>query len=153
MIELVGRSLKTWQRKKWACARGRAEECGRKLAEIQSRGVRLSPLQGEKALKEGLASFQKTTEKMWRQKSREVWLKEGDSNTKLFHAATLIRRKRNYIGGIKNDEEEWLGNREEIGNFLTKKYRELFSTENPEFPEGLERLIQPILFEADKSWK
>ena len=34
---------------------------------------------------------------MWRQKSREVWLKEGEKNTRFFHKMANSHRRRNEI--------------------------------------------------------
>ena len=33
----------------------------------------------------------------WRQKSRELWLTEGDKNTKKFHKMVNARRRRNFL--------------------------------------------------------
>ena len=41
------------------------------------------------------------------QRSREEWIAYGDINTKFYHASTLVRRKRNRIERLKNNEGEW----------------------------------------------
>lgn len=44
---------------------------------------------------------------MWNQRSRVEWLKNGDSNTKLFHASTSQRWSKNRIEGLMDSEGEW----------------------------------------------
>ncbi|KAK1301648.1 hypothetical protein QJS10_CPB12g00512 [Acorus calamus] len=39
----------------------------------------------------------------WRQRSRELWLKEGDNNTKFVHKVASQRRRSNHIGAIRVD--------------------------------------------------
>ncbi|KAL5736834.1 hypothetical protein ACOSQ2_031622 [Xanthoceras sorbifolium] len=40
----------------------------------------------------------------WRQRSRALWLKEGDKNTKNFHSKASQRKKRNQILGLVDDD-------------------------------------------------
>ena len=77
-----------------------------------------------------------------KQKSRELWLKEGDRNSKFFHASTLIRRRRNNILEIKLENGERIYGREDIGKYFEEHFNELYSTSNPSFPVDLENLIE-----------
>lgn len=52
-------------------------------------------------------------ELLWRQKSRNDWLKARDGNTSFFHTSTLIRRKRKRIESLQNTEGIWLENKED----------------------------------------
>jgi predicted XRE-type DNA-binding protein len=55
----------------------------------------------------------------WKQKSRELWLKEGDQNSKFFHLSTLVRRRCNSIVEIKLDNVEWIHSRDKIERYFT----------------------------------
>ena len=66
-------------------------------------------------------------EKMWRQRSRDSWLKEGDRNTKYFHSRGLHRRRRNSILSLKTEAGEHVIDPELIGVQFTDYYQALFT--------------------------
>ena len=66
-------------------------------------------------------------ERMWKQRSRESWLKEGDSNTRYFHSRASHRKRRNSILAVRSDVGELITDPEQIGNQFTAYYQELFT--------------------------
>jgi hypothetical protein len=82
---------------------------------------------------------------VWRQKSRETWLKEGDRNSRFFHLSTIIRRKHNSIDAIKYDFGDWIISKSEIKKFVVSKFIDLFTEEPISFPSGLDNLISPTI--------
>lgn len=73
----------------------------------------------------------KDEETFWRQKSRVAWLKEGDHNTKFFHAKTKQRRAENRIIGLWNEYDDWIMEDKEIVRVASNYFKELFSSSNP----------------------
>ena len=45
----------------------------------------------------------------WRQKLRELWLKEGDRNTRFFHKMANARRRRNFMAKLGVNGELLVG--------------------------------------------
>lgn len=114
---------------------------------LQHRDPTLENLMNEKQLHTQLQEHLKRRDMIWQQKSREMWLKNGYANTKFFHLSTIIRRKHNSISAIKINRDQWLYNHDEISSYFIENFTSLFNTTNPQIPQDLEQLSQPIITE------
>ncbi|KAL6343049.1 hypothetical protein AAG906_017861 [Vitis piasezkii] len=65
-------------------------------------------------------------ETSWRQKSREIWLKEGDKNTKYFHKMANAKARRNFLSKIKVNGVN-LSSLEDIKEGVCRAYQSLLS--------------------------
>ncbi|XP_033134325.1 uncharacterized protein LOC117127773 [Brassica rapa] len=83
------------------------------------------------ALKE-LSHALKEEEMFWKQKSRVLWLREGDRNTKFFHALTKQRRARNKITQLLDENESIIEDEEGLVVVATSYFRQIFESSNPE---------------------
>ena len=84
-------------------------------------------------------------EKMWKQRSRDSWLKEGDRNTKYFHSRASHRRRRNSILTLIRDDGEIVTGSEAIGTQFTDYYQALFTAKPLEDVEVVLDGIQPCV--------
>ena len=58
----------------------------------------------------------------WRQKSREIWLKEGARNTRFFHQMTNAHRRRNQLTKVK-ENGRWLTEESEIKEEVSRSFQ------------------------------
>lgn len=92
---------------------------------------------------EELIEWLSRQEIIWRQKSRKLWLKAGDNNSRFFHASTVTNRRKIFIPSIKNQNGTWLETREQIGDYLTKEFTDLFKAESGNREQPLYDFINP----------
>ncbi|XP_056847414.1 uncharacterized protein LOC108829345 [Raphanus sativus] len=83
------------------------------------------------ALKE-LSDALKAEEMFWKQKSRVFWLREGDRNTKFFHALTKQRRARNKITQLLGENGTIVEDEEGLVAIATSYFRQIFESTNPQ---------------------
>jgi len=65
---------------------------------------------------------------MWAQRSRLLWARQGDRNTKYFHSYAIKRYRKNLIGGVRDDEGICKVHLEEIAPVFVDYYKTLFSS-------------------------
>ncbi|RVW82108.1 Transposon TX1 uncharacterized 149 kDa protein [Vitis vinifera] len=65
-------------------------------------------------------------ETSWRQKSREIWLKEGDKNTKYFHKMANARARKNFLSKIRINEVT-LSSSDDLKEGVCRAYKSLLS--------------------------
>ena len=142
-------ALKKWNKDVIGHCQRRIDVLLAKIQEIQKQDCTEENCRKEAHLQADLNEWLLRNEILWKQKSREVWLKEGDKNSKFFHLSTIIRRRRNSIDAVKNDSGEWITDRREIQKHFVEKFKTLFNEEEEEFPKNLENLITPCITEKE----
>ena len=63
--------------------------------------MNLEDYEARKEVRESYKTWVLREEISWRQKSREVWLKEGDNNTRFFHRMVNAHSRRNWLSKLK----------------------------------------------------
>ena len=69
----------------------------------------------------------------WRQKSRVLFLKEGDSNTRFFHRMANFNRRNNCIENLMI-EGALSSNQDRISNHIVQFYINLYSEQQEQHP-------------------
>ncbi|CAG7894459.1 unnamed protein product [Brassica rapa] len=93
------------------------------------------------ALKE-LSDALKAEEMFWKQKSRVFWLREGDKNTKYFHALTKQRKAQNKITQLLDADGNIVEDEEGLVAIATSYFRQIFESY---IPEDIEEALSAVL--------
>lgn len=64
---------------------------------------------------------------MWREKSKQHWMEDGDANTHFFHLATMIQRRYNSINYLLVEDDCWISKWEGIGQAFVQYYSNIFN--------------------------
>ena len=68
---------------------------------------------------------------MWKQRSRNTWLKEGDSNTRYFHCRANRRNRRNLILALEDESGNWVEDEGQMGRLVQGYFESIFTNSNP----------------------
>ncbi|XP_075099236.1 uncharacterized protein LOC142176074 [Nicotiana tabacum] len=84
-------------------------------------------------------------EEFWKQKSGISWFKDGDRNTKFFHAQVMGRRKRLELKRIQSSEGNWIEDSttmaEEAVKFFTDQFHENNVPDNFVILDHVQRMV------------
>ena len=79
------------------------------------------------------------------QKTQLQWLKEGDANSKYFHAVIRGRRKKMVISKVMNEKGDWIQGEENIGNIACEYYQSIFTGKEERINEELIQCIPELI--------
>ncbi|KAF4367775.1 hypothetical protein G4B88_011076 [Cannabis sativa] len=123
-LEVVTRKLSKTTRalKRWNWQH--FEICDRELNRLRDRLSFIQSQMGsyceeEKQIQLDILDKEFKMERIWKQKSPELWISQGDCNSKFFHTSTIVRRRRNHVWAIQDDNEIWRRSRHGIGTLAT----------------------------------
>ncbi|XP_042514311.1 uncharacterized protein LOC122088975 [Macadamia integrifolia] len=89
-------------------------------------------------------------EKLWLQKSRVRWLKEGDRCSRFFHVMTRIKRSKNTIRCITTEDGVDISDRDQMGSYLAKFYETFHKKVDLEDHPQIFNCIPKILQDSDQ---
>lgn len=149
--------LQEWSRKKFRDRKRILQALTTKLTCLKS-----DPYQnyhGIRVVETQIDDFLRDEEIYWRQRSKALWLKERDRNTRYFHAKASSMKRRNTIDGLLDTNNQWREDILDIENEFSNYFTTLFtsctpSQQNVELAlQSLEhKVIAEMNFELDKEF-
>ncbi|KAF7832322.1 uncharacterized protein G2W53_014655 [Senna tora] len=125
-LKETGKELREWNKSRVGNIQQRIRDSEANLLNIQSNIHTTRDFQRELSERKQLDFYRKCEQTMWAQRAKQLWLQQGDSNSRYFHAVVNMRRKHNRISGIMNSNGTWTTNQEEIKNLSTQYFQSLF---------------------------
>ena len=145
----VQKDLIVWNEYIFGATKSRIRELENRLKMVQDLDPSSANLAMEAPLSVELNEWLEREELKWKQKSRELWLKEGDRNSKFFHLSTLVQRRRNQIANIKLEDSSWIHSRDQISDYFSKHFNEVFKSFHPIILPDLEGLVSPCISDLE----
>lgn len=131
-LKSFSEKLIEWNKNTFGCIFKR-KRCIKKRLEgvMTALGVKVTVglLKLEARLKREWSEVLLLEEMLWMQKSCIDWIKLGDKNTRYFHTSTLIKRMRNKVKMLKDENGCWVEDGEPLKKMAVDYYSNLFNSE------------------------
>ncbi|KAF5470705.1 hypothetical protein F2P56_011202 [Juglans regia] len=153
-LKALKTDLKKWNVEEFGNTENKWKLLMQQLQSLEEREL-LGDLSGEElgrkiVLVDDLEKITLMEEISWRQKSRVLWLKEGDKCTKFFHRMANFHQRNNAIE-VLHDGENIISDQEVIKDHIVNFYEKLFSEEYSWRPK-LDGLFFEFIDQASAEW-
>lgn len=136
-ISKCSETLMVWGKEITGSFKTRIKRCKHIMKTLKGRHDADSITQYQEASKQ-LTKTYTQKEVFWKQRSKQLWLREGDSNSKFFHAAAKTRRKVNQINSLQNSEGQTVYWNAGLQETMVDYFSNLFKTTGTEWESVVE---------------
>ena len=106
-FESCGAALTKWSTKSFGSVKKQLEFARKWLKTAENQAIRSGDSSRMRLLEDEDNQLLDKEAKMWRQRSKVAWLRDGDRNTRFFHSTASQRRRRNYITKLHDANGGW----------------------------------------------
>ncbi|KAK9195743.1 hypothetical protein WN943_003868 [Citrus x changshan-huyou] len=145
-ILACGSALTEWGSHLGRNFRKRIMDCKNRMASLRGRRDR----NGVAEFTEARNRYNKllhSHEVFWKQRAKSLWLREGDQNTRYFHASASARKRQNSLGNLRNDQGEWCTNSDEVDALIVDYFKGLFTVGEVQTAEVLQCVATKVTSE------
>ncbi|KAL5549098.1 hypothetical protein UlMin_004329 [Ulmus minor] len=94
-------------------------------------------------LEKALNALRYKEERYWNQRSKDLWLKCGDRNSKFVNQKASAHKSKNSITGLLDNNEKWCDEKEGMAHIIENYFKILFSSSSPSFVD-FDRVLDTI---------
>uniref|UniRef100_A0A803NVH1 DUF4283 domain-containing protein n=1 Tax=Cannabis sativa TaxID=3483 RepID=A0A803NVH1_CANSA len=124
-IQYCGEKLIEWGQDFTGNFKDRIKKCKEEMKAWKT-GRDLVSIQNYKTAEVKLQEVLLQKEIFWRQRSKQLWLREGDQNSKYFHAMASSRRRNNSISKLKRKDGTWADWSTDLSSVIVDYFSQLF---------------------------
>ena len=129
-LSVLQKTLNDWAKRNFGSIIKQTAAMRKQLEYLWSRPASASRDKEIKAAAKNLDELLHREEMMWRQRSRALWLRKGDKNTKYFQRKATWRRKKNSISKLKDGDGNWVEDRAKLQEMTTNFFKNLYTKES-----------------------
>lgn len=148
-VKSIEVAMKRWNKRVFGRVHENIKDLRDRIAVLQDSSPSDLLMNKERELQVQLDNLLKKEEFLWKEKSKEKWMEDGDLNTKLFHLATVIRRRSNHIASIQHVGHLVATDHDSIRGVFMDYFLTLFSSAAPECPSELHSIFPHSLSTQD----
>lgn len=137
-LKQCGQALEKWGKVNFGQFSKRLKQCQERFEDLRRSLEDQRDLEAEDELEKEIEELLMVEEIWWKQRSRIIWLREGDRNTKIFHSRASQRKKKNTLDLLEDEngqaQKEW----KEMEQIVLPYFKEIFCA-------GPELDLNPVL--------
>ncbi|XP_042487366.1 uncharacterized protein LOC122067601 [Macadamia integrifolia] len=152
-LKQVKENLKVWARANFPNLNDEVDKAKLELKKVQDMievaGMNDELFNREADAKTVLLKANQMYEKLWAEKAKLRWMKNGDCNSKIFHLSVKLRRLKNQITSLKKEDGTWVSDQQGISFYVSEFFEKFHEADEITVHNDLLDNIPRVLEEED----